>query len=295
MSRQSAFSNGISRRRLLTATFGLVGASVAGQILLACAPATAPPGVTTNAPTAAPTTTSAPTAAPPAASAPTTAAAPAATPTTAAAATVAAPTAAPTQAAAGSSPTPTAAPFREAAAGRQKTIEVWCELGGDYFTATAKWVEMFEQKEPSIGVRLSYGGGYGKIQAKLLTAVAGGKPPDVSWADSSQLCSFAAAGAFQSLSDRMKTAKFASEEYWQPSWNTIQWKGQFWAVPLSSDPNYGFFWNKQIFQDAGLDPEKGPTTIAEVDAFDAKIFKKDGNNSGRMGIIPWASYGNADS
>src|SRR5437899_2549808 len=101
MPQKSETPSNLSRRRLLTATCTLVGASLAGQILAACAPATAPPGVTTNAPTAAPTTASAPTAAPTAASAPTTAAAPAVTPTTAAAATVAAPTAAPTQAAAG--------------------------------------------------------------------------------------------------------------------------------------------------------------------------------------------------
>ena len=32
-----------------------------------------------------------------------------------------------------------------------------------------------------------------------------------------------------------------------------------------ADPNFAFEWNKRVFRQVGLDPEKPPTTIAELD------------------------------
>ena len=52
-------------------------------------------------------------------------------------------------------------------------------------------------------------------------------------------------------------------------------------------------WNKAAFREAGLDPEKPPRTIAELDAYCEKLTKVD--KRGRLtqvGIIPW--YGRGD-
>jgi multiple sugar transport system substrate-binding protein len=288
MSQQSETPTNLSRRRLLTTTCALVGASLAGQILAACAPAAAPPGVTTSVPTSAATAASQPT------SAPTSAAAPGLTPTTVATTVATAPTTAPTQAAAGVSATPTALPFREATAGRAKVVEVWSTFGGANWPKTVKWMELFEQMNPDVGVRLAFGGKYPTNEAKLMTAVAGGKPPDVAWVDGSQLCSWAVAGGLQKVTQYYKDAKIQPEDFWPPTWNSLQWKGDTWGAPIASDTNYGWFWNKDLFAEVGLDPEKPPTTIAEVDDLNAKIFKQDGGTISRMGFIPWGFYGTGD-
>ena len=52
------------------------------------------------------------------------------------------------------------------------------------------------------------------------------------------------------------------------------------------------FYNKSMMQEAGLDPDKPPTTIAELDAMAEKMFKKNSNGTyDQVGIIPWMAQG----
>jgi len=65
-----------------------------------------------------------------------------------------------------------------------------------------------------------------------------------------------------------------------------------YALPWGADPNFAMFWNKQVFREAGLDPERPPRTIKELDEMNDKITKFD--ESGRLiriGIIPWQWQG----
>jgi ABC-type glycerol-3-phosphate transport system substrate-binding protein len=60
-----------------------------------------------------------------------------------------------------------------------------------------------------------------------------------------------------------------------------------WAIPGSHN-TYALLYNKTLFEEVGLDPEKGPTTVDELDAYASKIwqFNDDGSVS-RSGFIPW--------
>jgi hypothetical protein len=44
------------------------------------------------------------------------------------------------------------------------------------------------------------------------------------------------------------------------------------VIALCADPNFGFMWNKESFRNAGLDPDRPPTTIRELDAGIKKAF-----------------------
>jgi len=63
-----------------------------------------------------------------------------------------------------------------------------------------------------------------------------------------------------------------------------------------ADPNFPFFWNKDLFAQVGLDPNTPPKTLAEVDEFSQKINRKGKNgNVTRIGIVPWDPYGFSNS
>ena len=55
--------------------------------------------------------------------------------------------------------------------------------------------------------------------------------------------------------------------------------GKTWSVPFQRSTAI-FYYNKAAFQDAGLDPEKFPTTWAELAATAEKLTKRDA--SGRV-------------
>ena len=40
--------------------------------------------------------------------------------------------------------------------------------------------------------------------------------------------------------------------------------GRIYALPMSADASV-LLWNKKLFKQAGLDPEKGPTNWAEIE------------------------------
>lgn len=189
---------------------------------------------------------------------------------------------------------PTPVP-RQAAAGRSTVLEVWYPYGGADAPLYEEFWKAFEDEHPDIGVNAVYAANDLSTNAKLFTAIAGGKPPDVTWVDGPQVAEWAARGALEPLDDRIAAAGIKPEDYWTPSWNQTVYEGKVWSLTYGSDPNFGFFWNKDVFVDAGLDPEKPPTTIQEMDELDSVIAKVDGNRIERLGFIPWTVYGAANS
>lgn len=58
------------------------------------------------------------------------------------------------------------------------------------------------------------------------------------------------------------------------------------CLPWGTD-TVALFWNKDLFEAAGLDPAKPPKTLAELDQFNQKLTKKDAKGAiTQMGIIP---------
>jgi multiple sugar transport system substrate-binding protein len=55
----------------------------------------------------------------------------------------------------------------------------------------------------------------------------------------------------------------------------VTWNGKLYGVPTNNE-THGFIWNKDIFQKAGLDPEKPPATWEDVKNFSKQIKDKTG-------------------
>ena len=71
-------------------------------------------------------------------------------------------------------------------------------------------------------------------------------------------------------------------------------KGHILCLPWGNDV-YALFWNKDLFEEAGLDPEKPPKTMEELAQFADKLTKKDDTgNLSQVGFIPDFSWGHND-
>lgn len=187
---------------------------------------------------------------------------------------------------------PTPIPDREATSGRASVIQIW------YPYANPDWEKYwaaFEDSHPDIGIKAVFAANDTTGNAKFFTAVASGAPPDVTWVDGPQVAEWAARGTLEPLDERINGAGITAEDYWTPSWNQCLYNGKTWALTLTSDANFGFYWNKGIFEEAGLDPEKAPATIEEMDAANEKIAKVTDGRIDRLGFIPWIVYGSSNS
>ena len=130
---------------------------------------------------------------------------------------------------------------------------------------------------------------------KFFTAVAANKPPDITFVDGTQTAAWAEQGGLEPLNKCLAKDGITRNDYFPPCWDQNVYRGKVWALTYCADPNFAFVWNKKVFREVGLDPDKPPTTIAELDRYNKIITKRVGGKIVRMGIIPWAQYGSANS
>lgn len=187
---------------------------------------------------------------------------------------------------------------KKPAPGRKTNIEVYSVFGGPVGEGMVKMAELFEKSQPDIGVRVVFapaGVGGGSVQQKLFVAIAGDNPPDCAQLVPSQTPQWADLGIMTDLTDRFKGAGLSQDDFFPPIWESITYKDRIWQMQWDADPNFPFFWNKNLFEEVGLDPDKPPETIEQVDEYSAKLLKKNGPNISRIGMVPWDTYGASNS
>lgn len=112
------------------------------------------------------------------------------------------------------------------------------------------------------------------IDAKLMSDYAAGIERGVSLINSSQLATLYKNGAMASLQpiwDGWTDEQRANYE-WQDL-SPYQNDGQFYVLPMQIDERI-FCYRKDLFEEAGLDPEKPPKTVDELVEY-AKLLTKD--------------------
>lgn len=109
----------------------------------------------------------------------------------------------------------------------------------------------------------------GDFGQKFSAAVAGGTPPDVTSLDLIAVPYYAEAGALLDISDRVADLDYI-EDFDPGHLATSQWDDKWWALPFSAEASV-LYYNKDLFRQAGLDPEAPPTTWAQMEEYAGKI------------------------
>ncbi|KAB0679995.1 ABC transporter substrate-binding protein [Aureimonas leprariae] len=113
--------------------------------------------------------------------------------------------------------------------------------------------------------------GWEQCQDKATTLAAAGNPVGLAYVGSRTLKQFA-------QNDLIVPIPMTDEEKksYQPHIvDTVTFDDQQWGVPIAFSTK-ALFWNKELFEKAGLDPEKPPKTWAEEIAFAKQIKEKTG-------------------
>lgn len=142
--------------------------------------------------------------------------------------------------------------------------EKWTGFEGDAMQAV---VDDFNASQDTIFVqKLTVSG----IDRKMLLATAGGNPPDVAGLWSYCANTYADKGALIPLNKFCEEKGIKRENYIPIFWDLCSHRGFVWALP-STPATLALHWNKKMFRDAGLDPNRPPTSIAELDAMAERL------------------------
>lgn len=134
----------------------------------------------------------------------------------------------------------------------------------------------FMKEHPSIKVTPIYAGTYQETIVKALTAHKSGTPPVTSVLLSTDMFTLIDEDAIVPIDGFVKSAadKAWLAGFYKAFMLNSQTGGKTWGVPFQRS-TVVMYWNKQLFKEAGLDPDKPPATWAELKDMAGKLTKKD--------------------
>lgn len=102
---------------------------------------------------------------------------------------------------------------------------------------------------------------WGQYNEKFTAAFAADAGPDVSYQTES-FPRFVTAGHILQLDDLIAASGFKKDFFYPRTWETATYGGKIYSLPWIIGGS-NLFWNKDLFEQAGLDPEKAPDTTEE--------------------------------
>jgi multiple sugar transport system substrate-binding protein len=152
--------------------------------------------------------------------------------------------------------------------------------------AIKRVIALCQQQLPGIAV-LDTVLPFGQLWADSAAAVkAGLGMPDVIVSDRPNLRRDAVAGIYEDLQAWADRDGVARDQFYDWAWDQTELDGNTYGIPFETDVTV-LFYNKTLFAQAGLDPERPPVTWDEVEAFADRLDRRgpDGELE-RIGFFP---------
>ncbi len=148
----------------------------------------------------------------------------------------------------------------------------WNMWSGRWETLVKNMVADFNRTHPGIQVKtLAVPSASG--DAKLLTAIAAGNPPDVFTEWNPSIGSFAQNHSILSLNRFMKGPYRGMRSWFYPvSLKFSTYRGKLYGLPWTMN-DLLLFYNKTMMKQAGLNPHRPPKTMAQLTSDQAKMWK----------------------
>jgi multiple sugar transport system substrate-binding protein len=131
---------------------------------------------------------------------------------------------------------------------------------------------------------------YVELQDKLLTAVAAGKGPDILLLDQIWVAQYASAGFIEVLDDRVAKSALKADDFFPGAWGAAKYQGKQYAVPFDVGVWALLYYNKDMLEDAGLDPDKPPVTWEDFLNYAKRLTNV---NANKYGTAIWVGTGDA--
>ena len=151
----------------------------------------------------------------------------------------------------------------------------------------------FEKQNPGVKVKPIYAGNYDDARIKALAALKAGQPAQISVLFSIDIYELLEQDVIMSWDDIAATAE---DKAWLKSFYPAlmmngTYKGKVYGIPFQRS-TIVMYWNKDAFKEAGLDPNKPPSSWNEMTRMAQKLVKKDNaGNVQRWGVeVPSTGY-----
>ncbi|HVL70622.1 MAG TPA: ABC transporter substrate-binding protein [Beijerinckiaceae bacterium] len=165
-------------------------------------------------------------------------------------------------------------------------------VGGPITKIIDGYAADFQKENPGIKVNPIYAGTYQETIVKALTAHKTGNPPVTSVLLSTDMFTLIDEDAIVPIDQFVKSDddKKWLQSFFPAFMLNSRTGGKTWGAPFQRS-TIVLYWNKELFKEAGLDPEKAPQNWQEQVEFAQKLTKRDGGNVTQWGVqIPSSGF-----
>jgi len=151
-------------------------------------------------------------------------------------------------------------------------IEIWTHFTGPDGAYFAGLVDKFntEQQQCRATMRVQLGSVFNQ---QVVSAAVGNQLPEILVGGYDRIPFLASEGVLTDVDDVVSGAGFSADKFPEAIWNAGIYDGVRYSVPLDTHPAV-FYYNKALFEQAGLDPSKAPATKEEFEAAITAIQEK---------------------
>ena len=149
-------------------------------------------------------------------------------------------------------------------------------VGGPITKIIDSYAADFEKENPGIKLKPIYSGSYQESIAKALTSMKSGDPPVMSILLSTDMYTLVDEDAIVPFDELLKTPEDRAwlKGFYPGFMENSQTGGKTWGIPFQRS-TIVLYWNKEMFKEAGLDPNRPPATWKDQLEYAQKLTKRD--------------------
>ncbi|HLV79368.1 MAG TPA: extracellular solute-binding protein, partial [Chthonomonadaceae bacterium] len=161
---------------------------------------------------------------------------------------------------------------RAAGPGGRATVEldIWSAPTGEEERGFLHLCRRFEAEHPGVIV---HNVGASNME-KLVRAIVAGAPPDLAYIyDTTAVGPLGANSAIRRLDADFARSGLRESDFLPGAIAQGRFKGHLYAMPVTRDSR-ALYWNRAIFREAGLDPDRPPRTLEETLTYAARLTRR---------------------
>lgn len=163
---------------------------------------------------------------------------------------------------------------KEEGVGGKALVTFWYGFGGPLGESLEGLIADFNARHPDIQVTGVSMGQYAALSQKIMAAIAAGKPPTLAQVYENWTANFIEAGAIVPLENFIEGPNGLNQKDLEDIYPVFleggTFQGKLWTFPFNKGLP-ALYYNKEMFQKAGLDPKEPPQTWEEFRSMARKL------------------------
>lgn len=164
----------------------------------------------------------------------------------------------------------------ELQAGEKVKVEFWHAMGGKLGESVNALVDEYNKSQDKVVVEAKYQGTYDESLQKMKAAGPNGPTLIQVYEIGSRF--MIDSEMITPMQNFVDADKFKMDDFEQNIMSYYKMDGKLYSMPFNTSTPI-MYYNKAAFKEAGLDPEKPPTTFEEFHEYAKKLTKKQGNDT----------------